>query len=106
MADRPDQPDRQMTVQTKRLRYERLAGEMRTARTTFDPHWRELAENLLPRRSRWFVSDVNKGDRRNQNIFDSTARFSVRTLQSGLQAGLTSPARPWFRLTTPDPSLA
>lgn len=91
---------------TKRDRYNLLIGELKNERTTFEAHWRELGENLLPRRTRWFTTDRNRGDRRNQNIYDSTARFAVRTLQSGLQAGLTSPARPWFRLTTPDPGLA
>jgi len=32
--------------------------------------------------------------------------MAARTLRSGLMGGVTSPARPWFRLTTPDPSLA
>jgi hypothetical protein len=52
------------------------------------------------------ASDRNRGDKRNQNIIDSTGRFAARTLASGLHAGLTSPARPWMKLTTPDPDLA
>lgn len=85
-------------------------GAMRAAlwsdRASFDSHWRELGEFLLPRRTRFWSGDRNRGDKRNQSIIDSTARFSARTLQSGLHAGLTSPARPWFKLTTPDPDLA
>lgn len=72
----------------------------------YDAHWRELADYLMPRRVRWFTSDRNRGDKRSQNIIDSTARFALRTLQSGLHAGLTSPARPWFSLSTFDPDLA
>lgn len=72
----------------------------------FDSHWRELGDFLMPRRTRFWPGDRNKDNRRNQNIIDSTARFSARTLSSGLHAGLTSPARPWMKLTTPDSNLA
>jgi hypothetical protein len=91
---------------TKRTRYESLRGALWTERSSFDAHWRDLGDFLLPRRTRFWSGDRNRGDKRNQNIIDSTARFAVRTLQSGLHAGLTSPARPWMRLTTPDPDLA
>lgn len=72
----------------------------------FDAHWRELSEHFFPRRSRFWSGDRNRGDKRNQSIIDSTGRFAARTLQHGLHAGLTSPARPWMKLTTPDPDLA
>lgn len=32
--------------------------------------------------------------------------LAVRTLRSGMMSGVTSPARPWFRLTTQDPDMA
>ena len=90
-----------------RERYERLRSALWTERQSgYDPHWRELADFFLPRRTRWFAGDRNRGDKRNSNIIDSTGRFAARTLQSGLHAGLTSPARPWFKLSTPDPKLA
>lgn len=40
-----------------------------------------------------------------KDIVDSTGTFALRTLQSGMHSGITSPARPWFRLTTFDPDL-
>lgn len=90
---------------TTRKRIETLQSALQTERSSFDADWRELSDYLMPRRSRFISNDRNRGGRRNQNIIDSTARFAVRTLQSGLHAGLTSPARPWFQLTTPDPDL-
>ena len=90
----------------KRERLTSLAAALKTERSSFDAHWRELAEFCQPRRTRFQVTDRNKGDRRSHNIINSTPRFAVRTLQSGLHAGLTSPARPWMKLTTPDPDLA
>jgi len=91
---------------SKRERYEQLAGALKTERASYDSHWAELSRFLVPRRSRFQSGDRNKGDKRNADIINSTARFSARTLQSGLHAGLTSPARPWFKLGTPDPDLA
>lgn len=83
--------------------YSRLVSE----RSSFDAHWRDVADFLFPRRVRINQpGDRNKGDRRNQNIINSTARFASRTLQSGMHAGLTSPARPWLRITVPDKQLA
>lgn len=96
---------RQSTI-GKRERYQRMRGAMWTERSSFDSHWREIANFIRPRRIRFQTSDRNRGDKRNQNIINSTATFSDRTLKSGMHAGLTSPARPWFKLTTPDPELA
>lgn len=90
----------------KRHRIELLRAQLELERSSFLSHWRELGEYILPRRPRFEVTDVNKGDKRNQKINDSTATLASRTLRSGMMAGVTSPARPWFRLTTPDPDMA
>jgi hypothetical protein len=68
-------------------------------------HWQELSTFLLPRSGRYFTSDRNRGQRRHNNIYDSTGTRSLRVLAAGMMAGMTSPARPWFRLATPDPDL-
>ena len=93
-------------AKSKRQRYEALKAALWSERSSFDASWKELADWTSPRRTRFFAGDRNRGDRRDKNIINSTARFSVRTLASGLHAGLTSPARPWMKLTTPDPQLA
>lgn len=83
-----------------------LQAQLDGERQSFMAHWRDLGDYILPRRPRFTLQDVNKGDRRNQKIIDSTATLAVRTLRSGMMAGITSPARPWFKLTTPDPDMA
>jgi hypothetical protein len=93
-------------LRSKRSRYEMMRGAYWSERSSFDSHWQELSAFLQPRRSRFWPGDRNRGDKRNQNIIDSTGRFTIRTLASGMHAGLTSPARPWMKLTTPDPDLA
>lgn len=94
------------TGQTKRNQLDIMRTELEAERSSFLSHWKDISEFMLPRRSRFYTSDVNKGDRRNQKIIDSTATLSLRTLRSGMMSGITSPARPWFRLTTNDQSLS
>ena len=91
---------------TKREKLEVLRAQLINERQSFIPHWREIGEYVSPRRPRFLTSDVNKGDARNSKIIDSTATLAARTQRAGMMSGVTSPARPWFRLTTPDPNLS
>lgn len=68
--------------------------------------WQDLADYVLPTRPKFQITDANKGTRKNQKIINSHATQSADTLRSGMMSGITSPARPWFRLSTPDPDLA
>lgn len=72
----------------------------------WDGHWQSIATNLLPRQSRFFSTSRDRGGDRNQAIIDSAGTRALRTLSAGMMAGMTSPARPWFRLTLPDKDLA
>ena len=80
-------------------------GALKAERSSFVTHWREISEYLLPRTGRFLASDRNKGDKRHNNIYDSTGTRALRTLGAGMMAGSTSPARPWFRLATADPEM-
>lgn len=94
--------------QTPRQRYDALRATLRSEmESSWRPHWQDIGDYLLPRRVRWNnATDRNRGDKRNQKIIDSTATLAHRTLRSGMMSGITSPARPWFRLSTADPDLA
>ena len=69
-------------------------------------HYREITEYQMPRAGRYLVTDANKGRKKHHTIYDNTAMFGIRTLESGLMSGMTSPARPWFRMTLRDKKLA
>lgn len=92
--------------QTKRQAFELLNAQLETERSSFLSHWKQLGDYILPRRPRFNVTEANRGERRNLNIIDSTATLAARTLRSGMMSGVTSPARPWFRLSPQDPDLA
>jgi len=74
---------------------------LKNERSSWIQEYKDISNVLLPRAGRYFVEDRNRGNRRNQNIFDSTATKSLRVLGAGLMAGATSPARPWIRMQTP-----
>lgn len=88
--------------ETRRHRYNVLLAELDNERSSFISHWRDLSDYYLPRRSLFTLSNTNRGERRNHKIIDSTATLATRTLSSGMMGGITSPARPWFRLSTAD----
>lgn len=69
------------------------------------PLWRDLSDHMAPDMGRWSLSDANDGKRRDQLIINSTARSALKVLASGMFSGMTSPSRPWFKLTTPDSAL-
>ena len=88
----------------KRRCCERWAA-LKTERSSWMPHWQEISEVLVPRSGRFMLADTNRGDKRHRAILDNTGTRALRTLAGGMMAGMTSPARPWFRLTTLDPEL-
>lgn len=73
-------------------------------RSPWHDQWEQLAENIAPTRLRLNLNQ-NEGKKLRSKIVDSTGSFALRTLASGMHSGITSPARPWFRLTTFDPDL-
>lgn len=80
--------------------------ELWTERTSYDAHAQDIADFLLPRAARFSITDRNRGDAALYNsIIDETGTQAHGVLEAGLMAGLTSPARPWVKLATPDRDL-
>ena len=75
-------------------------GTLKSERSEWDGHWREIAENLLPRSSRFSPQDRNR--LRRHKIYDNTAMRSLDVLSAGLMGGLTAPSLPWFLLSVAD----
>jgi len=83
--------------------HRRRAEELKAIRSPWEGVWQGLAEHIEPSRLR--LNNRVEGALNRSKIIDSTATFALRTLQSGMHSGITSPARPWFRLATYDPDL-
>ena len=95
-----------MPDQYRRDYMERRKAQAKLERESFIPHYREISDNISPRRGRFLTSDRNKGHKRHQAIINNVASQSSRIAQAGMFAGIMSPTRPWFELTSPDPELA
>lgn len=100
------------------LKKRALVNQLETDFSLWRPHFQEIARYLLPRRYIWLttswgaldaavsssqgvVTGSNKntaGLQQNNYILDATGTVAARTLAHGLMNGITSPARPWFRL--------
>lgn len=87
-----------MAVDVQRLqtRYEHLRNE----RSGWDTAYTGLAELFLPTRHRSDSDESgHKQPKLNGKLMNSTGVLAMRTLAAGMQGGMTSPVRPWFRLT-------
>src|SRR5688500_8080511 len=93
-------------AETRRERYQKQEVHLDAEVQSFYPAWRELSDYFSPRRARFYTSDINKGDRRNQKILNCDPVLAVKTLRAGMMGGITSKARPWFRYTIQDYELA
>lgn len=68
-------------------------------RVLWEHDWKILAKHFLPRKCRLETEgdQTNKGGLRG-GVLDSTGILAMRDLAAGLHGGMTSPARPWFKL--------
>jgi len=79
---------------------ERL-GALDRDRTSYRTTWRDLASHFAPRRGRFLQGTgdrATRGRRRDRRLIDNTPLLAARVMASGMMAGISSPARPWFRL--------
>lgn len=102
-------PNAQLTnvkPMTRKMQAEQTREALRNEWSSWEAPYRELGRYFRPRMPK-FLGDVsNQGDRRDQRIVNNHGGFAVRTLSSGMMAGITSPSRPWFKLTVPDKELS
>ena len=94
-------PDTRTPIQRALHRKQQLVTE----RASWVEHWREISRLQAPRSGRFAVTDRNRGEKKHNDIVDNTAIIAARTLQAGMMSGMTSPARPWFRLGLADKDL-
>lgn len=92
---------------TQNTQVEDLLGRLkrlRAARSTWESHWQELAEMMLPRRADFTVEQA-PGEKRVEKIFDGTAMQAVRGLASAIDFILKPKTSNWFSLLAQDEEL-
>ena len=78
-------------------RFDRMKG----SRSTWENHWQEIAEYMIPRRADFQGHggpSWSPGARLHQKIYDGTAIWALEQFAAGLHGVLTPPERPWFNL--------
>ena len=76
-------------------------SEMSSSRGTWEDHWQEILDYVMPRKADVVFVRV-KGDKRTEVLFDSTAITANNLLAASLQGTLTSPSLQWFHLKIRD----
>lgn len=94
-----------MSVMAKKDHFQKRWSALTTERSSWLGQYQELNRVLFPRAGRFDATDRNNGQNRFNSIYDRTGTGALRTLAAGMMSGVTSPARPWFRLATPDRDL-
>jgi len=74
-------------------------------KSTLKSHLQEIADYMIPRRQ-GVTTTLTPGGKRMSKIYDGTATRALRVFANGLYGHLTSPAYPWFELTTREQTLA
>lgn len=97
---------RRSSTESTRKRYLERMNVLKNEQATWVSHWDDLASHVQPRAASIRSKDRNRGTKANDKIINNTATRALGVLGAGMMAGITSPARPWFRLTTPDSALA
>ncbi|MHB8413994.1 MAG: portal protein [Acidiferrobacteraceae bacterium] len=83
---------------TQQERDFRRFGELRQFRFNWDWLWQRVSDYVIPRRGDFTVTRY-PGQRRDYEIYDTTATWALNQLAAGLHTLLTTPALPWFYLT-------
>lgn len=83
----------------------RRMAEMSQEFSSFTDHYKELSEFFDPRRGRFFLEDVNRGQKRHKKILNNHGTKALRRATAGMFAGAMSPSRPWFAWTMMDKAL-
>lgn len=94
-------PDTEVLTKRYKSRLPSLANEY----APIMPVHRDIRDFFGPRTARFNGEQVNSGQRQDSHIINSYPRYVVRVLANGMQSGITSPMRPWFKLGAPDPDL-
>ena len=82
----------------------RRCKELKDKRENWDNIWQEVAHYVLPTKAD-FITTRERGAKRDEDLYDSTAITSNQTLASGLHGALTAPSGRWFHIRFRDDGL-
>lgn len=77
----------------------KLLGKLKGSRGTWESHWQEVTDFVLPRKNT-VLNKKSPGEKRTWQLLDNTAVHSNELLAGALHSMLTNPDSPWFEMTT------
>ena len=83
---------------------EKKIKKLKTERSTWENHWQEVADYVLPRKNT-ITTTRTEGEKRTWQLLDNTGMNSNELLAGSLHGMLTNPDLPWFEYTTGDLAL-
>ena len=83
----------------------KIFNDLKDEAQSWLPAYREIKTYVAPTRG-FFEDQPNRGKKiDHQDLLDSHATYAMKVLASGMTSGLTSPSRPWFKLSISDQKL-
>lgn len=95
--------EKKLTTKKLNRRFDQLKQERQSK---WDPMHKDLIKNIIPYRGKFAEDQPNDGSRKDYHILDSTPTEAAELLATGMQSGLTNPARPWFKTAVRDPDIS
>ena len=79
--------------------------ELKDQRSQWEPLWKDIRDYIAPDLGIFTGEENMEGGKRYQRLYDAEATCCADILAAGLLTGVSSPSRPWLKLTTLDPEL-
>ena len=78
--------------------------KLKADRGNWETWWQDLSKYCIPR-SAQVTTKKESGTQFDKDVYDSTARDSVKIFAAGLMGHLTNPSLPWFKLRSQDDAI-
>jgi hypothetical protein len=87
--------------------YKNRYDELKQQREDWEGDWEDIRDFILPRTGKFEDDEdpTKNQTNRYEKIIDATATRAIRVTAAGMHGGVTSPARPWFKLGLYDQNL-
>jgi len=93
------------SVKERIERHNSILAELKKKRLPHETGWRDLSRFLLPAHGLYDSEKPGERSPRKLESLDSRPRKNLSNFAAMMHSGHTSPARPWFKITTEDPDL-
>ncbi len=82
----------------QRRKFDIRLAELKNERLSHEAPWKDLRDYQAPNRGNFDEDKGKEGQRKDGKIYNGIPALAARTLEAGMNAGVTTPSRPWFRL--------